>query len=251
MQPVYRQEFHIDPVAVDRFGRLKPSVLLLYAQEAAGHHSDLLSFTYEDLARRGLFWAIIRNRVQITRMPREHETITLETWPMPTTRTAYPRSTIAYDAAGNELFRSVSLWVLMDRENRTMVLPGKSGVELEGTLRGLELAAPRSLSPRVMNTSRSRTVCFTDLDVNGHMNNTRYLDWVMDLLPSGFHGGHDIRELTLCYMNEALEGQTLSLGWELDENGALQVDINRNKEDLPGDYDRVFAARVEFENRVL
>ena len=100
MEPIYRQQFHIDPVAVDCFGRLKPSMLLLYAQEVAGHHSDLLSFTHDALASRGLFWAVIRNRVQITRLPKENETITIETWPMPTTRTAYPRSTVAYDAQG-------------------------------------------------------------------------------------------------------------------------------------------------------
>lgn len=251
MEPIYRQQFHIDPVAVDRFGRLKPSMLLLYAQEVAGHHSDLLSFTYDALANRGLFWAVIRNRVQITRLPREHETITLETWPMPTTRTAYPRSTVAYDEQGRELFRSVSLWVLMDRESRTMVLPGKSGVDLEGTLRGLELASPRSLAPRSLSSSRSRGVCFTDLDVNGHMNNTRYLDWIMDLLPSQFHRSHEIKDFTLCYINEAREGQSLEQTWELDETGALQVDIRRQKEEPTGDYDRIFAAKVEFESSVL
>ena len=251
MQPIYRQQFHIDPVAVDCFGRLKPSMLLLYAQEVAGHHSDLLSFTYDALASRGLFWAIIRNRVSITRLPREHEDITIETWPMPTTRTAYPRSTIAYDAEGNELFRSVSLWVLMDRENRSMILPGKSGVDLEGTLRGLELASPRSLAPRPLGSCSRRQVRFSDLDVNGHMNNTRYLDWLMDLLPSSFHGSHSVKDFTLCYMNEALEGQPLDLNWELDETGALQVDIHRGKGDDAGDFDRIFAARIEFENSVL
>lgn len=251
MEPIYRQQFHIDPVAVDRFGRLKPSMLLLYAQEVAGHHSDLLSFTYDDLAARGLFWAVIRNRVQITRLPREWETITLETWPMPTTRTAYPRSTVAYDEQGNELFRSVSLWVLMDLNTRSMILPGKSGVELEGTLRGIELASPRSLMPRPMERSRSRTVSFTDLDVNGHMNNTRYLDWLMDLLPSSFHKDHPVKDFTLCYMNEAREGQTLDLTWELDESGALQVDIHRKKAENTADFDRIFAAKIEFDNGVL
>ena len=251
MEPIYRQQFHIDPVAVDCFGRLKPSMLLLYAQEVAGHHSDLLSFTHDALASRGLFWAVIRNRVQITRLPREHEDITIETWPMPTTRTAYPRSTVAYDAQGNELFRSVSLWVLMDRENRTMVLPGKSGVDLDGTLRGLELPAPRSLAPHPMDNCRNRCVCFTDLDINGHMNNTRYLDWLMDLLPSDFHRSHPVKDFTLCYMNEAREGQSLELFWELDETGALQVDIHRQKQTDAGDYDRIFAAKVEFDIGVL
>ena len=238
-------------MAVDRFGRLKPSTLLLYAQEVAGHHSDLLGFTYEELASRGLFWAIIRNRVSITRLPREHEDITIETWPMPTTRTAYPRSTVAYDLQGNELFRCISLWVLMDTNNRTMVLPGKGGVELEGTLRGLELPAPKSLAPRPLAQSQRRCVRFSDLDINGHMNNTRYLDWLMDLLPSQFHQSHAIKDFTLCYMNEALEGQELELTWELDETGALQVDIHRDKPEPAGDYDRIFAARVEFDSGVL
>ena len=102
-----------------------------------------------------------------------------------------------------------------------------------------------------MTAGRSRSVCFTDLDVNGHMNNTRYLDWIMDLLPSGFHQDHAIKDLTLCYMNEAREGQDLNLGWEIDEAGALQVEIRRSKAEAEGDFDRIFAARVEFENSVL
>ena len=245
MEPIYRQQFHIEPTAVDRFGRLKPSTLLLFAQEVAGHHSDLLSLTYDGLAARGLFWAVIRNRVQITRLPLEGETITLETWPMPTTRTAYPRSTVAYDEQGNELFRSVSLWVLMDLNTRAMILPGKSGVIVDGTLRGTELASPRSLALKPMSNSCTRRVCFTDLDVNGHMNNARYLDWIMDLLPSAFHKDHPVKDFTLCYMNEAREEQLLDLSWELEDENNLQVDIQR------GGQDRVFAARVEFNSVVL
>ena len=250
MQPIYRQQFQIDPSAVDCFDRLKPSRLLLYAQEVAGHHSDQLSLTYEELANRGLFWAVIRNRVQITRLPRSGETITLETWPMPTTRTAYPRSTVAYDAQGNELFRSISLWILMDRCTRAMILPGKSGVIVEGTLRGTELDTPRSLLPKPLSRSSRRSVCFSDLDVNGHMNNTRYLDWVMDLLPSAFHKDHTVKDMTLCYMNEALEGQPLDITWDGDHDGALQVDIHRQKEDA-ADHDRIFAAKVEFHSVIL
>ena len=251
MEPIYRQKFHIEPTAVDCFGRLKPSMVLLYAQEVAGHHSDLLTLTYDSLAAKGLFWAVIRNRVQITRLPMSGETITLETWPMPTTRTAYPRSTVAYDEQGQELFRSVSLWILMDLNTRAMVLPGNSGVTVDGTLRGTELASPRSLAPKPMDNSRSRIVCFTDLDRNRHMNNARYLDWITDLLPAEFHRTHPMRELTLCYLNEAREGQTLDLHWDTDPNGDLLVDIHRKKEENPADYDRIFAAKISFDNVVL
>ena len=251
MEPIYRQEFHIEPAAVDCFERLKPSMMLLFAQEVAGNHSDRLGVSYDELASRGLFWAVIRNRVLITRLPMVGETITLETWPMPTTRTAYPRSTVAFDANGQELFRSVSLWILMDRNSRAMVLPGNSGVTVDGTLRGTELAAPRSLAPKPMTNSRSRSVCFSDLDRNAHMNNARYLDWIADLLPASFHQTHPLRELTLCYLNEAREGQTLQLHWDTDPQGDLVVDIHRQKEHDPADHDRIFAAKIGFDNVVL
>jgi acyl-ACP thioesterase len=129
-----------------------------------------------------------------------------------------------------------------------MILPGKSGVDIEGMLNGTELATPRSLLPRPMENRCSRSVCFTDLDLNGHMNNSRYLDWLMDLLPSDFHRDHPVKDFTLCYMNEAREGQTLDLAWEVDAQGALNVDIQRPKGD---DHDRIFAAKLEFESGVL
>ena len=241
MEPIYRQTFQIAPTDVDRFGRLKPSMMLLYAQEVAGHHSDLLSLTYEGLAARGMFWAIIRNRIAVTRIPTEGQTITLETWPMPTTRTAYPRSTVAYDAEGRELFRSVSLWVLMDLNQRTMILPGKSGVDVPGTLTGTELEAPKSLSPKALEGRARRRVSYTDLDRNGHMNNARYLDWISDLMPSAFHREHVLSDVTLCYLNEAREGQELDVTWDFSEEGELLVDIRRPKGE---DFDRIFSAKL-------
>ena len=45
MEPIYRKEYVIRPTDVDRFGRLKPSMLLLYIQHTAGEHSDALSYT--------------------------------------------------------------------------------------------------------------------------------------------------------------------------------------------------------------
>ena len=243
----YRKEFHIRPTEVDRYGRLKPSAMLLYIQQTAGEHSDSFNLTYDALAQRGIFWAVIRHKIEITRLPREHETITLETWPMPTTRVAYPRSTVAYDEQGNVLFRSICLWILMDLNNRSMLVPGKSGVEVEGFLRGDELSTPKSLIPLALRNQISRQVVFSDLDRNGHMNNARYLDWVQDLLPSDHHREHPMKELTVCYINEALETQKLNLNWDFDEDGNLHVDIHRSKEDTPEDYDRIFAARVTYE----
>ena len=251
MQPIYVKEFEVSPVAVDQFDRLKTSRILAFLQEVAGDHSAILGTDQKSLTEKNLFWAVIRHRVQITRLPGSGEKLRIETWPMPTTRTAYPRSTIAYDENGEECFRSISLWILMDANTRAMILPGKSGVEVNGLLRGCELQAPSSLIPKETANVQTRTVRYTDLDINGHMNNCRYPDWVDDLLPSAFHAGHEIRELTLCYMSEVRENEKVGLHFDLSDGPTLTVEAVRQSADASTMHSRVFSARVEFSDVVL
>ncbi len=246
MNTSFKKEFQVRMNDVDRFDRLKVSTMLLYIQQISGLHSDSFSLTYDALAQKGIFWAVIRHKVQVTRLPLKDEIITLETWPMPTTRVAYPRATVAYDAEGKELFRSTCLWILMDLKERSMLLPNNSGVLVEGTIRGDELSSPKSLMPKDLEQQIDRKVVFSDLDLNGHMNNARYLDWVQDLLPADYHRDHPVRELTVCYINEALEAQTLQQHWSLDDQGLLQVDIHRQKDTDAEDHDRIFAAKVQY-----
>ena len=243
MEPLYVQNYEVSDIAVDCYGRMKTSMILFLAQEVAGQHCVSLAVDYDTLAAKRMFWAVTRHRVQITRLPHRGETIRIETWPMPTTRVAYPRSVVAYDANGNECFRAISIWVLMDLDKRSMILPGKSGISVVGTLRGTELDSPSGLVAKVLQNRRSRQVCFTDLDRNGHMNNTKYLDWVDDLLPSRFHEQHSPKEFTVCYLSESREGQTLDISWDFLQDGVLQVDAHRCGEEKP---ERVFSARFLF-----
>lgn len=243
MEPIYKQEFTVSHIHTDRFGRVKPSVLLYFMQEVAGAHSNLLSVGRDLLESKHLFWVATRSRLQVTRLPRLGERVTVETWPMPTTRVAYPRSVVAYDAAGCELFRAITLWVLVDDRTRAMILPGKSGVEVDGTLTGNELTAPHAIAARPMENAVTRRVGYTLLDENGHMNNTRYADWLDDLLPAAFHEGHGLQDLTLCYLSEALEGEEITLHYELTDGPTLTVDAHRKKGERS---ERVFSAQARF-----
>lgn len=246
MEMIYRREYDITSIHVDCYGRLKPSVLLYFAQEIAGEHCIQLGTDWDTLNKVNLFWALIRTKVQITRLPMINETITVETWPMPETRTAYPRCTVGYDKNGNECFRIISLWVLMDTQNRTMVLPGKSGITVAGVLRGNEPDAPRALPVYPGENTVVRTVGFGELDRNLHMNNTKYLDWVMDLVDAAYHKDHDLKELTICYLSEARQQQQLTLTSSLDEENVLHVDGHRGKTDVSGEKERIFAAKLQF-----
>ena len=246
MSTIFETKTTITAMDVDCFGRCKPSVLLYLAQEAADGHCDILKLDWDTMAKRNLFWAIIRSRVRVTRLPQLGEEITIRTWPLPTTRTAFPRAVELLDEKGQTLVQIISLWVLMDTQSRAMVLPGKSGVEVAGLLTGSELAAPGSIMPRESENSLCRTVRFTELDRNGHMNNTRYLDWVADLPEAAFHKQHPVQEFTICYLSEAREGDRVTLSYQLSNEGILQVEGYRQQTDVPGKNTRVFAVQMQF-----
>jgi acyl-ACP thioesterase len=239
MGSVYKDEFCVSDLQCDRFGRLKPSAICWLVQEMAGRHCLQLGLDWESLAKKGMFWAILRHSIQVKRLPQKGDTIFVQTWPMPTTRVAFPRNVVAFDKEGNELFRTTSVWVLMDMEKRAMVLPGKSGVEVPGVLLGGEVPAPGSLTPKTPENRQTRPVRFTDLDLNGHMNNCRYLDWAADLLPSDFHRDHSLSCATLGYLAEAREGDAMELCFGQQDDGSMDLEILRQGQ-------RIFAASLLF-----
>lgn len=241
MKQIYKQEVILSNMHTDRFGRLTPAALLYLVQEAAGAHCRLLGADGDRLGN--LFWAVSRTKVEVEQLPRIGQTVTVETWPMPTTRVAYPRAVVARDEAGRVCFRAISLWVLMDKRTRQMALPGVSGVVVDGILQGNELSVPRAVPMRPAENSAERTVGFSLLDQNGHMNNTRYMDWVADLLPSSFHETHPVKGFTVCYLSEAREGDKVTLDFDLSEEAVFTVCGHRDGENSDG---RIFTAQVQF-----
>lgn len=228
----------------DGAGKLSLSALLHYTQEVSGKHSDLLGFSWDSLAERGLFWAVLRHRVVIHRLPEAGETITLQTWPMPTTRSAYPRAARARDEKGNLLFETVSLWVLMDPKSRAMVLPGKSGVTVPGILLGDEISPPGSLPAGQYPGKDLWQVSQEDTDINGHVNNARYLWKAQQLMEKC--GISAPKEFTVCYLSEALPGEELTLYWQKGEDGIFSLDGRRVSTNVPSGEVRVFAVRLLF-----
>lgn len=244
MQLIFEYTKTVAPEDTDPQGRLKLSSLLYYAQQISGMHSDSLGFTWDALAQRNMFWAVLRHRVVIRQLPVAGQQLTLQTWPMPATRAAYPRAVRALDSQGNTLFDAVSLWVLMDTQSRTMLLPGKSGVDVPGTVRGDEPAFPGSIVPGDHRDAVLWQVTQEDLDINNHVNNAKYLDHIAPLA-GDFSQNHSPRELTVCYLSEVHLNEKITLGYTLCD-GQLTVDGTRLKSSEPVKTERVFAAKIAF-----
>ncbi len=208
----------------DASGLLRPAAVLTMAQDISAAHCEMLGCGKERLAAQGLIWVVLRHRIAVERLPAVGEAVFCETWPLPTTRSCYPRCVEARDKDGAILFRVHTLWSLLHRDTRAMCLPAKSGIVVPGLVRGTELPAPTSLAPVSLETQTLRRVEHTDLDENGHMNNARYLQWIADAAADALRAPVTIR---LCYIGEALMGQTLCLHSGRLSDGTLRVELTQ------------------------
>ena len=200
---------------VNMFSRLRVSQLFELMQEAATDHSDILGAGVNAIRPKGLMWVLARQNVEVARMPSYDEAITIETWPGRTVHSLYPRFYRILDAAGEPVIDSSAIWMLADMRQRTLVPSSQSGVEFSFEKRGFEIALPSP--PRSVFTDRSLpfTVPFSYVDMNGHMNNTRYFDLADNLCPLAAQG-RDAKRILVEYSAELRLGESYELLYGLN-----------------------------------
>jgi acyl-ACP thioesterase len=200
---------------------MRLSALLRLFQDAAGHHADRLGAGFEDLLSMGITWVLVRIRVEVERMPRLGEKITVETWPREPGSLEFFRDFLVLDAQGNELVRGLSVWTLLDVQERKIrrssVLAdrfpapcGRMALDVRLT-RQKELTHPRE--------AYSRVVGYSDLDLNGHLNNTRYMDLMMDCFSLEEHRLYGVRSVEMAFTSEVLPGETLEMSADVSRAG--------------------------------
>ncbi len=212
MNGILSQPHTILSEQVDMQRCLKPSSLLMMLQEIALDHCRLLNLGSENTLNRNLLWVVTRYFISIERMPCYEENIILETWPGPMRRILFPRYFRMRDAGGNILLRASSVWVLIDGSSRTMISPKQYGLpEYEGHIEGDEV--PYNVPARAVPETRTEhfTVPYSYIDLNGHMNNTRYLDLCGDLIADEITG-KKLVSVSAEFQNEIAYKETVMIG---------------------------------------
>ncbi|MBQ4424901.1 MAG: hypothetical protein II882_04085 [Lachnospiraceae bacterium] len=208
MAYAFEEKYTLRVTDCDMHGHIKTSRLLELLQELAGDHVDELGFGRAYTFPRGIAWIVVRQRIEFTRVPRLGETLTLRTWPGRTMHTICPRYTVIEDSEGREVLKACFIWVLMDLTTRSMVMPSKYGVLIDPPPLEAPMKMPRSPELLPENRRFSFTVPYSYMDINGHMNNTRYLDMAEDAIAAP-KDGKELRELTVEFSMELRLGESM------------------------------------------
>lgn len=209
MQKTFTAPFRIQSSQTDFNSRLRPGALLQMMQEVAGGHAEKLGVGHHLLLEKGVVWVLTRIEVRMERYPAFGENIQIETFPMPNRRWFFPRYFIFRDEAGQQIGCASSMWVLLDVKERRMC-PPEAAIDLIPN--NFDLTPPMG-PPSAVALAGGEPICteripvYSDLDLNGHVNNTRYLDWCCDALGVDAMAEYELSRFALNFSQEIRPGQ--------------------------------------------
>ncbi len=230
---IYREEFSILSYHLNPSGRARMTTLANFFQEMAYQHANRLGFGYRDLKKESHLWVLSRMKIHVIRYPAWDETVTLETWHRGMERLFGMRDFRISDAQGSDLALAESAWLIVDAATRRPVrTPDPSFLDTTRDEKVFQTPLEKITLPEKMEHMRTHAVVHSDLDVVGHVNNVKYMEWCIDAVIGPGQPEEKIDDIEINYMHEAHPGEHVIISW---------------KERIPGEH--IFAGHLEGEGK--
>ncbi len=206
---------------MDVWGHLKPTTILSICQETAYMHSTTYGFGFDHLLEKGAAWVLSRAAVQIERLPKWHDQITVRTWHKGSSGIFSLRDYIFYDASMTPIIRVTTSWLIINIASRRILRASSifdandSYEKLIYPHHAIEQEAQKVALPSgALLSLGSHRVLYSDLDVNHHVNNTRYLEWACDHSAQQMMPQRVLQGFTINFNHEAKYGEQVDIAGE-------------------------------------
>jgi len=184
------------------------ATLCNYLQEAAGLHAGELGFSKQDFNAAGtdVSWILTRMRVRMSRYPAWWDEVEVRTFPWGGRKVVTYRD-FELRVGGEVIGIASSEWMILDLATRRLVpIPANvyaaGNDERQPVFGGAEFSKLRWDCRETASADRFR-VRRGDIDINRHVNNVRYIEWIVEALPPS---AAPIAEFEIAFKSETLAG---------------------------------------------
>lgn len=230
----YKESYTIHSYEVDASLKAHLATIGNYLQDTAGRHAKILKFGYEDLLKNNQFWALSRLKIEMFQYPGWNERIWIETWPSGIHKLfAYRDFRIRTDT-GKTIGEASSAWLVVDMKNRRPQNPEflyRLVPDLTVTQPGSSLEKLPAVTGN--GTDTHHTVRYSDLDQNNHLNNVKYIQWILDSYPMDFHKHKRVKIFEINFLSESSYGEEIRMRIEKknDPSNIFQHSLTRLRDD--------------------
>lgn len=214
MEPLtYERKLKIPNHEVDFTGHWRMASVLNEMQEISERHGKMLGVSRKILDDCGIFWVISRLCVQMQAYPIWGEEIVVSTWPHNVGNRIFPRHFRFTRLNGETLGQATTIYLLMDKETQQITRAPDEIVipDVRDTGAPPALGLGKLITNQEMKEAGCRKVRYSDIDMNGHMNNERYAQWIYDLFEPERFRVSGIETLQINFLAEAKPNDSVLL----------------------------------------
>ncbi len=201
----------------DRYGNVRPLILMNELQGVADTHAEALGCGRTYLIAHNMAWVVTHYLVDIVEMPHEAEELSFITWPANEDGVRATRDFEVRGSDGRLMVRATSQWILMNMENRRPL-------RLVDNLATWNIIHERAwnkdfqkypdFEPTRYHTMKCR---FDDVDVNQHINNAVYAVWATESVGYVYRNQHKLKSIELNFKKEiSPDTPEISVGVAID-----------------------------------
>lgn len=227
MNNIWQSEYSLRAGDFDRFDRIKPSAVLDLFQDAACQHAEELGLGFDKMLELGYLWVLVRVRFAVLAVPKRYKKVIVKTWPLKPRSLSFKREYCIEDESGRVLIKGSSEWMIIDsKERRLISVPNLYPLE---NFCNEVMFADKSGKLRDFNTANLPLLIetgFCDIDVNAHVNNTKYADYVLNAISP--QKEEELIEFQIDYRKEVLKGEKLEIFHLREDNVIIAKGVNQS-----------------------
>ncbi|HEY8362103.1 MAG TPA: acyl-ACP thioesterase domain-containing protein [Tissierellaceae bacterium] len=208
----YKKTFVIPYYEIDKNKALKPTSLLNILNEAAFEHSSI-SAKIDKMKEMNYAWMINRWKVYINKYPTAEEKITIETWTSNIDRFYAEREFLVFDEKDEAIIKASIIWIFVDISKRK---PIKIPEEIQSAYMMINEKVFNDYFDFKEKIDIEDYIDFqvkrSEIDYNNHVNNTVYLNWMLETVPDEIYNNYKLREFEILYKKEIKYGDKVLSG---------------------------------------
>ena len=210
----YEKELTVNDVDASRSLSLMHITEIL--QLLANSNAERSGYGFEGMLKsNNAFWVITKIKIVCGDLPKHKEKITCKTWPIKPGKLTLERDFEIRGTNGEVAVAATSEWCLIDADTRKIkrivgeeVMPGLDYIEDRATVpeytkQKIEISDEDFCYERVIHS--------TDIDMNGHANNTKYTLMTVDCFSNDFLSQNTVNNYEIHFVKECAEGDKLNI----------------------------------------
>jgi acyl-ACP thioesterase len=209
----FEQSKLVNAYDVDINNKLKLNTLFNFLQDVASSHADSLKLGFNDLIVNDLGWVLSWAKVQIEQDSEFSQTIKIRTWPKCRHKLFSIREFIVNDNNGKVLYRVSTAWLLINVKTKRITdirnLPQQ--IYYQPDQFAINDFPVKISSEKTKEILFNKKIRYTDLDINRHVNNTKYIEMILDCYSAEHHKNNSLINLTVSFISESFYDDELEI----------------------------------------